>query len=55
MKNIKSILSERLNKQILFLDGAMGTMIQQYKLEEEDFKSERFKDIIKTSKEIMTF
>ena len=26
----------------MFLDGAMGTMIQQYKLEEEDFKGDRF-------------
>jgi len=32
------------NSRILFLDGAMGTMIQRYKLEEEDFRSERFKD-----------
>jgi 5-methyltetrahydrofolate--homocysteine methyltransferase len=28
----------------LFLDGAMGTMIQKHKLEEEDFRGERFKD-----------
>jgi 5-methyltetrahydrofolate--homocysteine methyltransferase len=27
-----------------FYDGAMGTMIQKYKLEEEDFRAERFKD-----------
>ena len=26
----------------LILDGAMGTMIQQHKLEEEDFKGEHF-------------
>ena len=26
------------------LDGAMGTMIQQHKLEEEDYRGERFKD-----------
>ena len=31
-----------LEKKILVLDGAMGTMIQRYKLEEEDFRSERF-------------
>ncbi len=29
---------------ILILDGAMGTMIQPYKLTEEDFRGERFKD-----------
>ncbi|OFZ07556.1 MAG: 5-methyltetrahydrofolate--homocysteine methyltransferase [Bacteroidetes bacterium RIFCSPHIGHO2_02_FULL_44_7] len=34
MKDIASILKER----ILVLDGAMGTMIQRYSLEEEDFR-----------------
>ncbi|KOY84900.1 methionine synthase [bacterium 336/3] len=38
--NIYEILKER----ILVLDGAMGTMIQQYKLTEEDYRGERFKD-----------
>lgn len=38
--NIKDILKSR----ILILDGAMGTMIQRYKLTEEDFRGERFKD-----------
>jgi 5-methyltetrahydrofolate--homocysteine methyltransferase len=40
MSRIKDILKER----ILVLDGAMGTMIQQYKLEEEDFRGEQFKN-----------
>lgn len=35
-----SILKDR----IMTLDGAMGTMIQSYKLEEEDFRGERFDD-----------
>ena len=35
---------EHLNKRILVLDGAMGTMIQRHKLTEEDFRGERFKD-----------
>jgi 5-methyltetrahydrofolate--homocysteine methyltransferase len=39
----KSIL-ECLNERILIIDGAMGTMIQRYKLEEKDFRSERFTD-----------
>lgn len=39
-KTITDILKER----ILVLDGAMGTMIQRYKLKEEDFRGERFKD-----------
>ena len=33
-----------LAKRILILDGAMGTMIQRYKLTEADFRGERFKD-----------
>lgn len=37
---IEDILKER----VLVLDGAMGTMIQRHKLEEEDFRGERFKD-----------
>jgi 5-methyltetrahydrofolate--homocysteine methyltransferase len=36
---IKNILEKR----ILVLDGAMGTMIQRYKLSEEDFRGDRFK------------
>ncbi|MCK4587816.1 MAG: homocysteine S-methyltransferase family protein, partial [Gammaproteobacteria bacterium] len=35
---------QRLNDQILILDGAMGTMIQAYKLEEADYRGERFAD-----------
>lgn len=37
---IQDILQER----IMVLDGAMGTMIQRHKLEEADFRAERFKD-----------
>ena len=37
-------LYDSINKRILVLDGAMGTMIQTYKLEEEDFRGERFKN-----------
>jgi len=33
-----------LKEQILVLDGAMGTMIQAFDFEEEDFRGERFKD-----------
>ena len=28
-------------ERIIFIDGAMGTMIQRYKLQEEDFRGER--------------
>jgi len=37
-------LQEAIKEQILILDGAMGTMIQRYKLEEADYRGERFKD-----------
>ena len=40
MNQIKKLLEER----ILIIDGAMGTMIQQYKLSEADYRGERFKD-----------
>ena len=33
-----------LQKRILVLDGAMGTMLQAYKFTEEDFRGERFKN-----------
>lgn len=39
----KQLLAQ-LQKRILILDGAMGTMIQRYNLTEEDFRGERFKD-----------
>lgn len=38
-----SIYSE-LEKRILVIDGAMGTMIQRYQLQEKDFRGERFAD-----------
>jgi 5-methyltetrahydrofolate--homocysteine methyltransferase len=38
--NIEDIIQKR----ILILDGAMGTMIQKHKLSEKDFRGERFKD-----------
>ncbi len=37
-------IRNELKKRILVIDGAMGTMIQQYKLQEEDYRGERFKD-----------
>ncbi len=40
MKTISELLRER----ILVIDGAMGTMIQQHKLKEEDYRGERFKN-----------
>lgn len=40
MSKIQDLLKER----ILVIDGAMGTMIQRYKLSEADYRGERFKD-----------
>lgn len=40
MSKITDVLKDR----ILVLDGAMGTMIQRYKLTDADYRGERFKD-----------
>ena len=37
-------IRKELEKRILIIDGAMGTMIQRYKLNEADYRGERFKD-----------
>ena len=37
-------LRDLLSRRILILDGAMGTMIQQYKLTEQDYRGQRFAD-----------
>lgn len=42
--NTKDQLTDILNRRIAIIDGAMGTMIQRYKLQEEDYRGERFKD-----------
>jgi len=39
-----AIVWQEIEKRILVLDGAMGTMLQQYKFTEADFRGERFKD-----------
>lgn len=43
MKN-SDLLYKALSERILVLDGAMGTMIQRYKLEEEDYRGTRFEN-----------
>jgi 5-methyltetrahydrofolate--homocysteine methyltransferase len=48
--NKKTQLEKLLKIRILFLDGAMGTMIQRYKLEEEDFRNESLKNHTKSLK-----
>jgi len=42
-RNIQA-LKDAMKQRILLLDGAMGTMIQSYKLEEADYRGERFAD-----------
>ena len=41
----KITIPQLVSRRILILDGAMGTMIQQYNLKEEDFRGERFAHI----------
>ncbi len=42
--NKTELLNKLLNERILLLDGAMGTMIQSYRLSEEDFRANKFAD-----------
>ncbi|MEO0470348.1 MAG: methionine synthase, partial [Bacteroidota bacterium] len=42
--NTKQRLQDIARTRILVMDGAMGTMIQRHKLQEEDFRGQRFKD-----------
>ena len=41
--NIEKVL---VGGKLLILDGAMGTMIQSYHITEQDFRGERFQDIL---------
>jgi len=43
MSASRQLLEDALSRRILILDGAMGTMIQRYGLEEADYRGERFK------------
>ena len=42
--SVKQYLHDTLAKRIMVIDGAMGTALQAYKLQEQDFRSEEFKD-----------
>ena len=44
MGPVEARLRELMAQRILILDGAMGTMIQQYRLGEDDYRGERFRD-----------
>lgn len=41
---VKDELERVARERMLIIDGAMGTMIQQHRLQEEDFRDERLKD-----------
>lgn len=45
-----NLLKEALKQRVLILDGAMGTMIQKYKLNEEEYRGDLFKDADKPQK-----
>ncbi len=45
-----AVLGAAAAKRILIIDGAMGTMIQRHKLEESDFRGQRFADFEKSVK-----
>ncbi len=42
---MKTNIRDILNNRVLVLDGAMGTMIQQYKLKEEDYRGNKFSSV----------
>ena len=41
---MKKTIQEYLKERILIIDGAMGTMIQRYNLQEKDYRGHRFRD-----------
>eukprot|EP00245_Coleochaete_scutata_P006803 TRINITY_DN21589_c0_g1_i1.p1 TRINITY_DN21589_c0_g1~~TRINITY_DN21589_c0_g1_i1.p1 ORF type:complete len:1401 (-),score=383.05 TRINITY_DN21589_c0_g1_i1:665-4759(-) len=44
VRDMFKALDEIMSQRIMVIDGAMGTMIQRHKLEEEDFRGERYKN-----------
>ena len=44
MSPVEKELRDLLAQRIVILDGAMGTMVQRYKLQEADYRGEQFKD-----------
>jgi len=49
---VEAQLRELMSHRILVLDGAIGTMIQRYKLSEEDYRGQRFADFAVPGKEV---
>jgi 5-methyltetrahydrofolate--homocysteine methyltransferase len=44
MNSTPHLIEQLVRQRILILDGAMGTMIQRYKLGESDYRGDRFRD-----------
>ncbi|KAI8811288.1 hypothetical protein BJ742DRAFT_851139 [Cladochytrium replicatum] len=55
---LQKYLDNELKRRIMFIDGAMGTMIQRYRFSEEDFRGERFKvhkkDFLKGNNDLLS-
>ncbi len=51
---MRNSLSEELQRRVLVLDGAMGTMIQRLELDESDFREKNSPDGTRHSKGAMT-
>jgi 5-methyltetrahydrofolate--homocysteine methyltransferase len=49
---VETQLRELMSRRILVLDGAIGTMIQRYKLSEEDYRGQRFADFSVPGKDV---
>jgi 5-methyltetrahydrofolate--homocysteine methyltransferase len=52
LSTTEALLRDLLSQRILILDGAMGTMIQRYKLTEADYRGARFADFTVPDKEL---
>jgi 5-methyltetrahydrofolate--homocysteine methyltransferase len=52
ISSTEALLRDLLSRRILILDGAMGTMVQRYKLNEADFRGTRFADFSVPGKEL---
>src|SRR3569832_2807913 len=52
ISSTEALLRDLLSRRILILDGAMGTMIQRYKLSEEDYRGARCADFSVPGKEL---
>ena len=52
ISSTEALLRDLLSRRILILDGAMGTMVQRYKLTEADFRGARFADFSVPGKEL---